>query len=157
MFNVGETIYTVDTVLDKEGKLVKHFIGVHQVASVHIDQSGIVYEIVADNQIFKINANQVAGSFSEMISAVESSEGDMRVCRRCGAIFKTGEGFEIKGLNLCSDCLGAVKEKLSEDSAEPETGRCECSCKNEKCDCEKCECDSEEVVISDDEAIEEEK
>jgi hypothetical protein len=92
-----------------------------------------------------------------MIGAIESSEGDMKVCRRCGAIFKAGEGFEIRGLNLCLDCLGVVKEKLSEDSAEPETGKCECDCKNEKCDCEKCECDSEKVVVSDDEAIEEEK
>ena len=157
MFNVGETIYTVDTMLNKDGKPIKHFVGVHQVAGAHIDQSGTVYEFAANNQIFKVNANQVTGSFDEMIGAIESSEGDMKVCRRCGAIFKSGEGFEIQGLNLCLDCLGVVKEKLSEDSAEPETGRCECDCKNEKCDCEKCECDSEKVVVSDDEAVEEEK
>ena len=46
---------------------------------------------------------------------------------------------------------------LSADSAEPEVGRYEWDCKNEKCDCEECECDSEKVVVSDDEAIEEEK
>ena len=65
MFNVGETIYTADTMLDKEGNPVRHFVGVHRVAGVHIDQSGIVYEFVANNQVFKINANQVAGSFDE--------------------------------------------------------------------------------------------
>lgn len=157
MFNVGETIYTIDTMLNKEGKPAKRFVGAHQIAGIYIDQSGIVYEFVANNQIFKINANQVAGSFNEMISAIESSEGGMRVCHRCGVIFKTGEGFEIKGLNLCLGCLGDVKEKLSEDSAEPETERCECSCKNGKCDCEECECDNEKVVVSDDEATEEEK
>ena len=157
MFNVGETIYTADTMLDKEGNPVRHFVGVHRVAGVHIDQSGIVYEFVVNNQVFKINADQVAGSFDEIISAIESSESGMKVCRRCGAIFKSGEGFEIQGLNLCSDCLEVVKEKLSADSAEPETERCECDCKNEKCDCEECECDSEKVVVSDDEAIEEEK
>ena len=155
MFNVGETIYTVDTMLDKEGKPIKNFVGAHRVAGVHIDQSGVVYEFIGNNQIFKINANQVAGSFDEIISMVESSGSDMMVCRRCGAIFKTGEGFEIPGLNLCLDCLGVVKEKLSADSAEPETGRCECDRKNEKCDCEECECDSEKVVVSDDEAVEE--
>lgn len=157
MFNVGETVYTVDTILDKEGKPMKYFVGAHQVAGVHIDQSGMVYEFITDNQIFKINANQVFGSLDETIYAIESSNGDMKVCRRCGAIFKTGEGFEIPGLNLCLDCLRVVKEKLSEDSAEPETGKCECDCKNEKCDCEKCECDSEKVVVSDDEAVEEDK
>lgn len=154
MFNVGETIYTVDTVLDKEGKPVRHFVGAHRVVGVHIDQSGVVYEFIFDNQIFKINANQVAGSFDEVISAVESSGGDMKVCRRCGAIFKSGEGFEISGLNLCLDCLEVVKEKLSGDSAEPENERCECDRKNEKCDCEECECDSEKVDVSEDEAAE---
>lgn len=157
MFNVGETIYTVDTMLDKDGKPVRHFVGAHRVAGVHIDQSGIVYEFVANNQVFKINADQVVGSFDEMIWAVESSDGDMRVCRRCGAIFKSGEGFEIQGLNLCTDCLEVVKEKLSADSAEPETGRCECDRKNEKCDCEKCEYDSEEIVGTGDEVAEESK
>lgn len=157
MFNVGEMVYTVDTMLDKEGKPVKYFVGAHQIAGIHIDQSGIVYEFITNNQISKVNANQVAGSFDEIISAIESSEGNMKVCRRCGAIFKAGEGFEIQRLNLCLDCLGAVKEKLSEDSAEPETGKCECDCKNEKCDCGNCECDSEKVVVSDDEAIEEDK
>lgn len=154
MFNVGETIYTVDTMLDKEGNPVKHFVGAHKVAVVHIDQSGVVYEFIADNQIFKANANQVTGSFDEMITVLESSEGDMRVCRRCGVIFKAGEGFEIPGLNLCLGCLGAVKEKLSEDSTEPETDRCECDRKNRKCDCEECECESEESVESDDEVVE---
>jgi hypothetical protein len=157
MFNVGEAIYTVDAMLDKEGKPVKHFVGAHQVAGIHIDQSGTVYEFIRDNQILKVNANQVAGSFDEIIGAIESSNGDMKVCRRCGAIFKTGEGFEIPGLNLCSYCLGVVKEKLSEDNKESEPDKCECSCKNEKCDCEECKCDNEKVVVSDDEAIEEEK
>lgn len=157
MFNVGEMIYTVDTMLDKDGNPIKNFVGSHQVAGVHIDQSGVVYDFVGNNQIFKINANQVAGSFDEIVSVVESLESDMRVCRRCGVVFRTGEGFEIQGLNLCLDCLGAVKEKLSEDSAEPETERCECDCKNEKCDCEECDCDSEKVVVSDDEVVEEGK
>ena len=157
MFNVGEVIYMIDTILDKEGKPVKYFVCARQVAGVHIDQTGTVYEFVSDNQIFKVNANQVAGSFDEMISAIESSKGDMRVCRRCGVIFKTGEGFEISGLNLCLGCLKAVKEKLSEDDKESEPDKCECSCKNEKCDCEECECDSEKVVVSDDEAVEEDK
>lgn len=157
MFNVGETIYTIDTMIDKENKPIKHFVGAHQVVGIHIDQSGTVYEFIVNNQIFKVNANQVMGSFDEMISAVESSEDGMKVCRRCGAIFKSGEGFEIQGLNLCADCLEVVKEKLSVDSAEPEVGRCECDCKNEKCDCEKCECDNEKVVVSDDEAVEEDK
>ena len=154
MFNVGETVYTVDTMLDKEGNPVKRFVCTHQVAGIHINYSSIVYEFIDNNQIFRVNANKVAGSFDEMISMVESFESNTRVCRRCGAIFKTGEGFEIEGLNLCLDCLSDVKEKLSEDSAEPETGKCECSCKNEKCDCEKCECDSEEVVESGDEVAE---
>ena len=149
MFNVGEIIYTVDTMLNKEGKPIKYFVGVHQVAGVHVDQSGTIYEFVANNQILKASADQVAKSFDEMVYTIESSEGDMKVCRRCGAIFKAGEGFEISGLNLCSDCLEAVKEKLSEDSADPETGKCECDCGNEKCNCEKCECDGEEVVEED--------
>lgn len=157
MFNVGEVIYTIDTMLDKEGKPVKHFVGAHQVVGIHIDQSSTVYEFIANNQIFKVNANQVVGSFDEMISAVESAEGDMKVCRRCGAIFKAGEGFEIEGLNLCLDCRKVVKEKLSEDSAEPENETCECGCKEGECKCENCECDNEKVVVSDDEAIEEDK
>lgn len=157
MFNVGETVYTVDTMIDKEGKPIKHFVGVHQIAGIHIDQSGIVYEFVIDNKIVKINANQLTGSFDEMISAIESAEDGMKVCRRCGAIFKSGEGFEIQRLNLCLDCLEVVKEKLFADSAEPENERCECDCKNEKCDCEECECDSEEIVGTGDEAVEEEK
>ena len=92
-----------------------------------------------------------------MSAMVESSESDMRVCRRCGVIFKTGEGYEEKGFNLCADCIGVIKEKLSEDSAEPETDKCECDCKNEKCDCEECKCDNEKVVVSDEEAVEEDK
>lgn len=143
MFNVGEVIYTVDTMIDKDGNPVKNFIGVHRVAGIHIDQSGIVYEFTANNQIFKVNESQVAGSFDKMIFMVESSGDDMKVCRRCGVIFNTGNGFEVEGLSLCFDCLGVVKEKLSKDSAEPENEVCECNCKNEKCDCEKCECDSE--------------
>lgn len=157
MFNVGETVYTVDTMLDKEGKPVKYFVGAHQIAGIHIDQSGTVYEFITNNQILKVNANQVAGSFDEIISAIESSEDGMRVCRRCGVIFKAGEGFEIEGLNLCLDCLGVVKEKLSADSAEPETCRNECDCKNEKCDCGNCECSSEETVENNDEFVEESK
>lgn len=157
MFNVGETIYTIDTMIDKENKPIKHFVGAHQVVGIHIDQSGTVYEFIVNNQIFKVNANQVMGSFDEMISAVESSEDGMKVCRRCGAIFKSGEGFEIQGLNLCADCLEVVKEKLSADSAEPEAGRCECDRKNEKCDCEECECDSGKVAVSEDEPVEEDK
>jgi hypothetical protein len=83
--------------------------------------------------------------------------GDMKVCRRCGANFKSGEGFEIPGLNLCLGCLEVVKEKLSADSAEPETGRRECGCDEVECDCEECECDSgEKATCSDDEAVEEE-
>jgi hypothetical protein len=122
MFNVGEVIYVVDTILDKEGKPVKHFVGAHQVAGVHIDQSGTVYEFIANNKIFKVDANQVAGSFDEAIYAIESSNGDMKVCRRCGAIFKAGEGFEIPGLHLCSECRKVVEEELSKDGK----GKCEC-------------------------------
>lgn len=144
MFNVGETIYTVDAMLDKDGKPVRHFVGVHQVASVHVDQSGTVYEFVANNQIFKINADQATGSFDEMIFMVESSGDDMKVCRRCGLIFKAEEGFEVPGLNLCASCIEVVKEKLSKDSAGPETGKCECGCKDGECDCEKCECETPE-------------
>jgi hypothetical protein len=56
-------------------------------------------------------------------------------------------------LHLCSECRKVVEEELSKDGK----GKCECDWKNEKCDCEKCECDSEKVVVSDDEAIEEDK
>lgn len=157
MFNVGETIYTIDTMLDREGKPVGHFVGAHQIAGIHIDQSGTVYEFAVDNRIFKVDANQVAGSLDEMISMVESLDGGMRVCRRCGAIFKAGEGFEIPGLNLCLGCLKVVKESILDTDKESEPDKCECGCKNEKCDCEKCECDSEKVVVSDDEAVEEDK
>lgn len=148
MFNIGEAIWTISTVFDKDDRPIKHFVSAHQVAGIHIDRSGTVYEFIADNQIFKVNANQAAGSFDEMIEAIESSKGGMRVCRRCGAIFNAGEGFEIQGLNLCPDCIEVVKEKLSEDSAEPENSRCECNCENGKCDHEKCECDSENAVLS---------
>ena len=111
------------------------------------DVKEVIYTVKDGESIeYSVGENQAFIGFDDMVAEVESSNGDMKVCRRCGANFKSGEGFEIEGLDLCLDCLGAVKEKLSEDSAEPETGKCECDCKNEKCDCEKCECDSEEVA-----------
>ena len=111
------------------------------------DVKEVIYTVKDGESIeYSVGENQAFIGFDDMVAEVESSNGDMKVCRRCGANFKSGEGFEIEGLDLCLDCLMVVREKLSADSAEPETGRCECDCKNEKCDCEKCECDSEEVA-----------
>lgn len=157
MFNVGESVYIVNTALDNNGNPVSHFVNTHIIAGVHIDQSGIVYDFISDNKIHKLKEEYIFGSFDEIVNNIETNNKDLRVCRRCGAIFNAGEGFEISGLNLCLGCLGAVKEKLSEDNKESEPDKCECSCKNEKCDCKECECESEEVVEGDNEAVEESK
>ena len=151
---IGSTVYCV--ISRNINGVEEYKIEPLEVVGLHLSKDNVVYELLCDEEILKRNVNQVANSFGEAITMVESSEGGMKVCYRCSKIFNAGEGFEIPGLHLCDECVKVVKNKLSEDSAEPEIGKCECSCKNEKCDCERCECDSEKVVVSDEEAIEEE-
>ena len=138
MFNVNDVIFTVDTFVDKEGNPVQHAVGAHRIAGVHADTNGVSYEFVAGNQIFKVSEKKVARCFDYMVYMVESSEGDMKVCRRCGAIFKAGDGFEMEGLKLCLKCAESVRSALSEKYS------CDCECK--ECDCEKADSKEENTV-----------